>query len=252
MKRLIAIAAALLAWIAPIAHATTYSTDASDLWFNSHEPGWGVNVIQQDNVLFLTLFVYGPNSQPVWYVGPALTATAAGAVSYVGDLYQTNGPWLGGPFDPTAVTNRKVGIATFTLDTIGTATFVYTVDGVSVTKQVERQTWRINDLNGSYLGSVVGTNSGCGSGTDGHTEFNVSFTITQTDGAFTLLDGASCNYTGTYSQSGRMGTISLSGPGSCGTFDGVEVEGSLTGLTMRLQVKNGACVLQGGLSATRR
>jgi len=249
MKRLIA--AAVLACITSIAHATTYSTDASDLWFNSHEQGWGVNLIQQDNVLFLTLFVYGANGLPAWYVGPAITATSAGAVTYAGDLYQTNGPYFGGPFDPTAVTIRKVGIATFTLGTVGTGTLTYSVDGVSVTKQVERQTWRINDLGGSYSGSVVGTNAGCGAGTDGHTEFPASFAITQGSSSFSLVMGT-CNYTGTYSQSGRMGTISASGPGACGTFDAIEVEGTITGLTMRFTATNGGCVTQGGLAAVRR
>jgi hypothetical protein len=251
MKRLIA--AAALAWIAPIAHATTYSTDASDLWFNSHEPGWGVNVMQQDNVLFLTLFVYGANNQPAWYVGPAITATSSSAVTYAGDLYQTNGPWFGGPFDPNAVGNRKVGIATFTLNTVGTGTLTYSVDGVSVTKQIERQTWRFNDLSGSYYGTVVGAGAGCGAGTDGHAEFATSFAITQSGSTFSMVDAGNCTYSGTYTQSGRMGTISASG--SCGTFDGVEVEGNPTGLTMRLQVKSGnnnSCVLQGKLAATRR
>src|SRR5205085_6615179 len=54
------------------AGAATFSTDASDLWYASpaeSESGWGVNVSQQGNVLFLTMFVYGSGSQPTWLVG---------------------------------------------------------------------------------------------------------------------------------------------------------------------------------------
>jgi len=50
------------------ASATTFSIDYTDLWYIPTESGWGLNVIQQGNVMFATLFVYGTDNTPRWYV----------------------------------------------------------------------------------------------------------------------------------------------------------------------------------------
>ena len=51
-------AAAFLAALAVLpAQATTYSTDYTDLWYNPNESGWGLNLIQQYQTMFGTLFV---------------------------------------------------------------------------------------------------------------------------------------------------------------------------------------------------
>ncbi len=60
LKRLLAIPALAFA-VATSARAT-----ATDLWWNANESGWGVNVVQQADILFLTFFVYGPSGQPLW------------------------------------------------------------------------------------------------------------------------------------------------------------------------------------------
>jgi hypothetical protein len=44
--------------------------DYSDLWWNSQESGWGMNIVQQGSIVFVTLFVYGPDGKPTWYVAP--------------------------------------------------------------------------------------------------------------------------------------------------------------------------------------
>jgi hypothetical protein len=169
---------------ATFARATAFSTDASDLWWNSSESGWGVNVIQQDRVLFMTLFAYGSDNKHVWYVGPDVeysgTNLNAGAV-FSGKWYETTGPYFGaGTFDPNGVTVREVGTVTFTMNTVGTATLQYTVDGVSVTKQVIRQTWRNNNVTGNYIGAFVGTSTGttCPSQLAGTKELSATFVVT--------------------------------------------------------------------------
>jgi len=40
------VSALLGALLSLCAHATNFGTDASDLWWNSSESGWGVNVMQ--------------------------------------------------------------------------------------------------------------------------------------------------------------------------------------------------------------
>jgi len=69
-KRIIA---ALLAATGLCAHANTYT----DLWNNANEPGWGMNVVQQLETAFVTLFVYGWESVepgPLSWAFPSLRA----------------------------------------------------------------------------------------------------------------------------------------------------------------------------------
>ncbi|HET9470218.1 MAG TPA: hypothetical protein VFO24_03875, partial [Usitatibacter sp.] len=110
------LAAAAILCAAPPAHATTYSTDFTDLWFNPNESGWGVNVIQQYNTLFATMFIYGTDTAPRWFVAPDVEPSPAGSQNvFTGQLYQTTGPsFTATSFDPNAVTKTVVGTVTFT------------------------------------------------------------------------------------------------------------------------------------------
>src|SRR5690348_8358425 len=110
----------LLAAIATVAasavHANTVTTDFTDLWWIPSESGWGANVIQQQDILFATLFVYGSNNQPIWYVASAAQyqGQVNGQFTFTGPLYQTTGPYFGaGGFNPNNVANRQVGSFTF-------------------------------------------------------------------------------------------------------------------------------------------
>ena len=76
MNLLTKMAAVLVACCATLSHAATSSTDFSDLWSNANEQGWGANVIQQNDILFVTLFVNNQSNAPVWYVASAVTRTA--------------------------------------------------------------------------------------------------------------------------------------------------------------------------------
>src|ERR1700704_1673096 len=101
--------AALAAAAALQAHADTYT----DLWWNPQESGWGVNVVQQGEALFVTMFVYGADGKPTWYSSSNahLVAIAPGNLPiFGGELYKTMGPFHGGPFDPNGVTRTFVGM----------------------------------------------------------------------------------------------------------------------------------------------
>ena len=125
LRRLAATALLGLAFAIP-AHATPYSTDYSDLWWvGPAEDGWGVNFIQQGDIIFATFFVYGPDSTARWFVAPAMRPTGTQPSTghrFSGDLYQTTGPWFGGTFDPTQVAGSVVGTAMVTFDSPDTAT----------------------------------------------------------------------------------------------------------------------------------
>lgn len=258
MKKLLA---ALLLCCANAAHGVSFTTDASDLWFNPNESGWGVNVIHQGDTLFATFFIYNQANAPKWYVASAVTFTTVtqqGAAVFRGSLFETAGPFFGAAvFDPNSVAVREVGTVTFTLDSVTSARLEYTIDGVAVTKSITRQTWRANDISGGYLGYTIGTYFGCATG-NSYSEESAVYNITQTAASVTLAiatPGKSCTYTGPYLQAGRMGTaqgnVSCS-DGTSGSYLFEEVEATPTGLSARGIVQLGSCRWEGRLGGVRR
>ncbi len=257
MRRLFSI---LVVALSLNAGATTFSTDFSDLWWNASESGWGVNVIQQNGILFATLFVYGPTGQPTWYVGSdvAYVGNSNGAPQFSGALYQTNGPYFAGPFDPSAVSNRPVGQISFAFSSTASGTLTYSVDGTSVSKSIVRQTWADNDISGTYVGATLGTYSiGCGDQA-GYTEAPGLLIVTQSGSNVSMIAQTpdSCTYSGTYGQSGRMGSIN--GTVSClngksGSFQAFEIEAGITALAGRGSADFGAgCTWSGKFGGVRR
>jgi hypothetical protein len=252
---------ALLLSFTGIAAASTFSTDASDLWYNApaeSESGWGVNVVQQADTLFLTMFVYGTNGLPTWYVASNVAYTGANTLTYSGPLYSTGGSPFSAPWNPAAFNFRQVGNVTFTLNTVTTATLSYTVDNAPVSKNLVRQTWKINNTSGNYLGGQVGTYSACAnSGSNGYREeagaVSVAHTGTGTGGW--TMQSASCIYTGSYVQHGRMGSVSGSfscSGGVTGMFSALEVEANITGLTARVVAQSNVCSWTGRVGGVRR
>jgi hypothetical protein len=259
-KRLLA-----AAWAAclPAFAATSFSTDVTDLWWNPDESGWGVNVMQQDNVVFATFFVYGADGKAHWYVASSMAGQQASAseISFSGSLYETNGPSFGAGFNPAAVTRREVGTATlrFTLPNEGSVT--YTVNGASVTKQIRRQTWAVNDVAGQYTGSrgtrVVG-GPGC-TGTTGlaFSSFQL-IEIAQSNTNFTMrgiLGNDGCSFQGTYSQEGHLGastgTYTCNSGSLQGTYTLSEMEATRHGFLARYSGTDRGCQVEGRIGGVR-
>ena len=106
------------------------------IWWNAAESGWGLNVAQQGNVIFVTWFTYDANGRPWWL---SMTATATGTGPYTGTLLATHGPAFNAmPFLPSQVTSTSVGSATLTFQDASRGTFAYTVNGVSRSKAIAR------------------------------------------------------------------------------------------------------------------
>ncbi|HET9578186.1 MAG TPA: hypothetical protein VFP44_10195 [Usitatibacter sp.] len=115
----------------------TFSLNFQDLWWNPDEAGWGVNLTHQGKVLFATLFVYDANGNPQWYVMSA-GGEGANRLTYSGALYQTRGPvFNASPWTGTTVT--PVGNMSFAFTDGSHGTLTYTVNGVTVTKDITRQ-----------------------------------------------------------------------------------------------------------------
>ena len=116
-----------------------YSTS---LWWNPSESGWGLNLNQQGTLLFATLFTYDSTRAPMWLVMPS-GAMQSDGVTFSGPLYRTTGPaFNANPFTPIGAANiTQVGTMTFSLDAADAASLTYTMNGVTVEKNIQRQVY---------------------------------------------------------------------------------------------------------------
>ena len=117
----------------------TEPANYTDLWWNSAESGWGINVIHQGDILFATWFTYDSDGQGMWLVMP--DARLQGDGRYSGTIYRTTGVPLehinGQPaasFPPPSV-----GTGSFRFASPGAPVFTYALNGVSQQKAITRQ-----------------------------------------------------------------------------------------------------------------
>jgi len=126
----------------------------SDMWWaGSMENGWGMSVQQHaNNVQFNALYVYDNTGKPVWYVMPG-GEWSNNFTTYAGPIFQPTGAPLNN-YDAAALGNLdSVGNVSITFATSGTATLSFTINGISGTKSISRQSFAagtapfvVNDL----------------------------------------------------------------------------------------------------------
>lgn len=164
MPGILAAALATLLLAAAPARAAEVEPDYADTWWTAGgiESGWGVNFSTSPGVIFATLFVYGPDKKPVWYVSAMVKVAAA---RYSGALYRTTGSWFGGPWQPLDVTETQVGEAIFEPESVHRGVFRYRVDTTEVVKTIERQPLTRPEVAGTFLGgSLIKASSSCNGG----------------------------------------------------------------------------------------
>jgi len=119
-----------------LASATNYT----DLWWASPagvESGWGINLTHEGTTIFGSWFTYDTTGRAMWLV---VTAPQTAPGTYSGTLYRTTGPPFNSvPFNPSAIVATPVGSATFTFANGNSATFAYTVNGISQAKAITRE-----------------------------------------------------------------------------------------------------------------
>ena len=116
------------------------TTNYTALWWDREESGWGVNFNHQGNILFGTLFTYDADRAPLWLVMSAGRLLGSSS-TFAGDLYRTTGPaFNANPFTPVPFPT-KVGTMTVTFSGANSATLTYSVNGVTVSKAIERQVY---------------------------------------------------------------------------------------------------------------
>jgi hypothetical protein len=265
MKLLRNTAVALLTAVSLLATpvtATSFSTDQSDLWYIVAESGWGMQLVQRGNTIFATLFVYGQNGAPTWYVA---TMSSTDGSTWTGDLYATTGPWFGTvPFNPSNVFATKVGTMTWSAQADDTGNVSYSVNGTQVSKNVVRQTLVFDDYSGAYLVALHVGVTGCTNPADNlpPSDFPVPLTITVTQSGqsvtitFSALGMQAITITGTLSQSGQFGSVIGTYTDPSGDMGNASVtklivqENALTG-SFTQQSKNQGCQSVGSFAGLR-
>jgi hypothetical protein len=165
-----------------------------------------------------------------------------GGTVFTSALYQTQGPFFGAAWNPAQYSPTQVGSMTLTFTSSATATLQYVANGTSVTKSIQRQSFKNNNLSGHYVGGLTAQGTSCRNVTNGPILAFDNLNVTQSGTSLTMTVSyftsantqASCTFTGTYGQAGRL--ASFSGNWSCttgntGTFAMSELEASRNGFS---------------------
>jgi hypothetical protein len=244
------------------AGATSANTDASDIWWNPNESGWGLEMTNTGTHIFAAMFIYGSDGKPTWVVAN-MDKTGAAAPTFTGPLVATSGPPFNVvPFEPNLVTRQPVGTMTFVLTSVSTGVLTYTLNGTPVTKTVQRQPLTLDDYSGTFASVITLTATGCTDPANNNpgTTGNVIVTTTQTGPTMSQswnLGNTTCTYNGTYSQLGRMGTFASTwtcasgGSGTMTMFQMSNQPGMFMGRVAIVNTGNG-CNLNGELTGLVR
>jgi hypothetical protein len=253
-----AFAAALAFFAAFAAHAGTFS----DIWFNPQEPGWGVSIVQQSDTAFVTLYVYGPDGKPTWYVATEarITAYGAGALPlFAGTLYRTEGSWHAGPYDPARA--KLVAVGEVQLETLAKDRMRvhYTVDGVSLAKEITRFGFSQPIELGNYVAQFNLRQARAGA-PFGMLYVQADMLVhfdSQTGRGYVRADdqlGRRCEYRGPYQLTGKLIRFSgdftcSSGDAQAGSFEMTDVEVTANGITGYLRATSGTHTQYGRFAA---
>jgi hypothetical protein len=118
-------------------NVSTAPSPLTGLWWNPNEPGWGLGLVQQGPVTFVSWYTYSQSGAPFWYV---MSNCAITGTSCSGDIYSVSGGSAPGTtWNPAGKTVTKVGSGTLSFSDNNTGVFSYSVDGVSGVKNISRQ-----------------------------------------------------------------------------------------------------------------
>ena len=244
------------------AGATSANTDASDIWWNPNESGWGIELTNTGTFIFAAMFIYGLDGKPTWVVAN-LDKTSAAAPTFTGPVFATTGPPFNVvPFDPNQVPTQTVGTMTFVLTSVNTGLLTYSINGITVNKSLQRQPLTLDNYSGTFAGvlTLAATNCTDPANNNPGTTGNVVVTTTQNGPTMSQswnLGNTTCTYNGTYSQLGRMGTFNSTwtcaagGSGTMTMFQMTNQPGMFMGRFIIANTGNG-CTINGELVGLAR
>jgi hypothetical protein len=141
-----------------VATGASAAVDYTDTWWQPSEPGWGASLTHVANTINAAFYVYGPDGRATWFA--TLMTRDGTAERFTGAVMRVTGTWYGAPvWNGSQVT--VVGTATFTPTSAHTATLVYSVDGLTLTKSLERTFLATLGVAGTYIGGTSGKRAGC-------------------------------------------------------------------------------------------
>jgi hypothetical protein len=121
------------------------ATNFTDLWWKSpanSESGWGVNLVQQGDLIFASWFTYDATGKGLWIYGSNIARTTGN--TFTGPIATNTGPPFNTvPWDATRVHPTVVGSATFAFTDANNGTFSYTVNGVTQSKPITRDVYAL-------------------------------------------------------------------------------------------------------------
>jgi hypothetical protein len=248
IRRLAALAAALLLACSFARAADPGTIDYSDLWWNPAENGWGVAIQRQGAVLFVAVYHYAADGTPTWYFASDVQKPdfSAGPLPWTGKLYRATGPAFSQPFN-TAPDIREAGQLALDFLNPNVALLTYSAEGVTVSKQIERLTFRVPPIAGSYYGGLSTQVSRCSDpNLQGPFDFVGPLTVTESGDDATLRVSttafggltSSCTFNGKRRQAGRSGA--LEGTYTCNLINGSDDRGE----NIARVVRNGSFVME--------
>ncbi len=100
-------------------------------WYNPAESGWGLTWFEypSNNILGL-MFIYDNAGRADWY---EFNGTWTGSDVHSGNVLRDSGPAFGTSFNPASVSKATVGTYTLTFTSATTATYSFTINGVTRT-----------------------------------------------------------------------------------------------------------------------
>jgi hypothetical protein len=118
--------------------ASPPSSPYTGLFWNANESGWGMSITQHSSgIIFVAWYVYDASGKPIWYVMPACPLSGKSCTS---DIYSVVGGTAPGvTWNGTGIAPTKVGSGTFAFSDNNSATFNYTLSGLSGSKNLSRQ-----------------------------------------------------------------------------------------------------------------
>jgi hypothetical protein len=245
MRAIVHLMACAALGLPAIAHAVT--ANYADWWWNDQQSGHGLNIGQQNDVLFVSWFTYDETGAGMWLT---LSATLAGTRAS-GNWVRTTGPALGTPFDPAKITRTVVGTGTLTFGSLHDATLDWTVNGKSGLVTLTRMSWATRSPNGAQAGRIYLNVAGCVGGTP--LNVPIGSTYTTSGSTLTVVDDYRptgtkvCTMTGTLVPSGSYlfvsGTYTCTDNPQTGAWQGtILVRDQLIARDEVLTIDGSACV----------
>jgi len=126
----------LRTWLAKSATATP-ALDATGLWWNPDESGWGLSIVHESSGhVFATLYAYDVQGNPTWLVMPE--AQWRGTSAFQAAVYRTTGTALDRAYDASRFSATAVGSASIEFRSADEAVASLTIDGRTTVKTIRR------------------------------------------------------------------------------------------------------------------